>query len=292
MTMTDDSIEGGLVLAKLNKDLRTAAKLMSNAEARFLVDTYYSIQKMRIRQGNQEKALEKMGEPHAFVSFSAANSEVLEDQIKAALNIYSKNHPMCIWPRSITGIGPVICAGLIAYLDVTKSSSAGGFWSYAGLNPAAKWEKGQKRPWNANLKTLCWKTGESFVKVKSRESDVYGKIYDARKAYEEAKNERGDYADQAALALVQRKIQEKAAVERLKSGMLLQAHIHERAKRYATKIFLSHLYEVMHRIHHGTPGPIPYVIAHLNHKDMIEVPNLSLVDDARKEYLRRGMGVR
>lgn len=283
----DHGVDGSLVIQKINKDLRNAAKLMTTAEARFLVDTYYMIQNMRIRQGNQEKALEKMGEPHEFITYSAANALILEEQIKAALNLFTKHNPMALWPRSITGIGPVICAGLIAYLDVTRSSSAGGFWNYAGLNPDAKWEKGQKRPWNAELKRLCWLLGESFVKVKSRESDFYGKIYDARKVYEEAKNERGDYAEQARNIRATRKFQDAKTIERLESGKLLQAHIHARCKRYAVKIFLSHLYEVMHRIHYGTPGPIPYAIAHLNHKDMIEVPNMSVIPEARKVYLLR-----
>lgn len=283
----EHGVDGSLMIQKINKDLRNAAKAMTTSEARFLVDTYYMIQNMRIRQGNQEKALDKLGEPHEFITYSAANALILEEQIKAALNIFTKHNPMAVWPRSITGIGPVLCAGLVAYLDVTRSSSAGGFWNYAGLNPSAVWEKGQKRPWNAELKRLCWLIGESFVKVKSRESDVYGKIYEARKVYEAAKNERGDYAEQAARVLVSRKIQDKTARGILESGKLLPAHVHARCKRYAVKIFLSHLYEVMHRIHYGRPGPIPYAIAHLDHKDMIEVPNLSMVGPARQVYLIR-----
>ena len=33
-----------------------------------------------------------------------------------------------------------------------------------------------------DLKELCWKIGESFVKVKGNPADIYGKIYEERKA--------------------------------------------------------------------------------------------------------------
>jgi hypothetical protein len=38
-----------------------------------------------------------------------------------------------------------------------------------------------KRPYNEKLKVLSWKIGESFVKVRNRPQDVYGKIYVERK---------------------------------------------------------------------------------------------------------------
>src|SRR6185437_10902883 len=50
-----------------------------------------------------------------------------------------------------------------------------------------------KRPWNARVKVLCWKIGESFVKVKANENDFYGKLYEKRKLMEQLKNERGDF---------------------------------------------------------------------------------------------------
>ena len=77
---------------------------------------------------------------------------------------------------------------------------------YAGMDPRSTWEKGQKRPWNAQLKVLCWKLGESFVKVSGNEKAFYGRIYKERKALEMAKNEAGEYAAQAAAKLEKFKI--------------------------------------------------------------------------------------
>lgn len=284
-----EAAESISALATINKDLKIAARTMSSREARYLVDTYYMIQSVRIREGNQQSAMIKLGEPHFFIDFALAQSEMLEEQIKNALNIYSKYHPFGTWTRSITGIGPVIAAGLIAFIDIERAHSAGAIWRYAGLDPSCVWDykNGQKRPWNAALKVLCWKLGESFVKVKGNKSDFYGKLYEKRKEYETFKNENKDYAEQAAKILEVRKIQDKKARAILESGMLVPAHIHARCKRYAVKIFLSHLYDMMHEIHYGKPAPIPYVIQFLGHKDMIEVPNRHLFSSAREAYIKR-----
>ena len=48
-----------------------------------------------------------------------------------------------------------------------------------------------KRPWNADLKLICWKAGESFVKTSNHPSDIYGHIYAERKLWEIQQNENG-----------------------------------------------------------------------------------------------------
>ena len=106
-----------------------------------------------------------------------------------------------------------------------------------------------------------WKIGESFVKVKSNENDIYGKVYDARKQREVVKNERGDFADQAEAALTEKKYgKDTEARKAYEEGKLPKARIHARAKRYATKLFLSHWHHVAYESHFGTPPPKPYIM--------------------------------
>lgn len=127
------------------------------------------------------------------------------------------------------------------------------------------------RPFNAKLKTLYWKIGQSFVKVSSNDNDIYGKIYKIRKAYEQAKNEAGNYADQAALKKVGK---DTEAYKYYSIGQLPPAHIQQRCERYATKIFLSHLHYVMYLDHYGVEPPKPYAISILGHAHEVPVPNL------------------
>ena len=63
-----------------------------------------------------------------------------------------------------------------------------------------------------------------------------------------ARNDHGDYAERAALILTQKKFDKKTdAYKAYSSGNLPPAHIHAMARRYAVKLFLSHLHGEMHR---------------------------------------------
>ncbi len=137
-----------------------------------------------------------------------------------------------------------------------------------------KWEKGTKRPWNAELKTLCWKAGESFVLVSNKETAVYGNMYAQKKQVYLEKNERGGFALNAAKRLENYNISKDTdAYKAYIQGKLPPAHVHSMAKRYATKMFLSHFHSVWYEKHHGVPAPMPFVIQHLGHADYIPPPN-------------------
>lgn len=295
------------IIIKLTKDLRAAVATLNPDEVRFLVDSYYSMQENRIRAAGQVRSMEKSQEPHAVLAWLSGKSEQLEGQVKAALDAYSKSNPVGRWSRSVKGIGPVIAAGLLAHIDIEKAPTVGHIWSFAGLDPTKKWNKGEKRPWNASLKTLCWKIGESFVKVSGREGAFYGALYLQRKAAEIAANDTGKFAA-AALAGAERvgKTTEswpwyaacfaagtmrewtaledpKARIEFLKQrrgepgsgqAMLPPGHVHARAKRYAVKLFLAHWHEIAFQDKFGKPPPNPYPIAILGHAHKIEPPSI------------------
>lgn len=259
-------------LERLKRDIKDASVTMSADEARFLVDAYYMMQEDRKRAHNQVRALGESQEPHMVIQWLADQSQMLESQIKRALDAYSASHEIGVWAREVTGIGPVIAAGLMAHIDITRAPTVGHIWRYAGLDPTTKWDKGQKRPWNAELKTLCWKIGESFVKVSSKPDAFYGHIYLERKAQEVAKNENGDFAEQAAKKLEEFNIgKDTDAYKAYSKGKLPPAHLHARAKRYAVKLFLSHWHEVAYQAHYGKEPPLPYPIAHLGHAHKINV---------------------
>lgn len=258
-------------ISKLTRDQRAAAVTLDREEARFLVDTYYQLQHDRITAGNRLAAAERDGEPNATFSYVEDQFATLESQIKGALGRYVEADPVGRWAISHKGIGPVIAAGFLARLDLRPT--AGAWWRFCGLDPTVTWGKGQKRPWNAKLKRLCWLTGESFTKTSGYPDAFYGKLYIERKAQEIAKNEAGDFAAQAAESLSRKNYgadtKARAAYE---EGKLPAARIHLRAQRYAVKIFLSHLHHVWHVHETGNPPPRPFVIEHLGHAHYIAPP--------------------
>jgi hypothetical protein len=257
---------------RLSRDLRAAAKDLSPREARYFVNAYYDLQDYRIAAANQQRKLLEGGQPSEFMTWFNENLVMFEKQIHAVLDKWSAAQPIGAWARNITGVGPVIAAGLIAHIDITKAPTVGHIWRFAGLDPTSKWAKGQKRPWNASLKRLQWILGESFVKVSGNARDVYGKLYIQRKAYEAARNERGELAEFAKARLEQDKQKklDKDLRAIFESGKLPQIALHERAKRWAVKMFLSDLHHEWFVQYYKTEPPKPYPIAILGHAHLRE----------------------
>lgn len=276
--MSDDTIAEPIEhleqVKRLTRDLRVAATTLSTQEARFLVDAYYAMQEDRIRAAHQDRTLAEAAEPHAVMAWLQGERETLEHQVRRALDAYSGGQPAGVWMRSIPGIGPVIAAGLLANIDVKQAPTVGHIWRFAGLDPTTAWEKGTKRPWNASLKRLCFLIGESFVKVSGNKADIYGQIYKARKVQEQAKNEAGAFADQATASLAAKRFgKDTEARKWYEQGKLPPARIHMRAKRYAVKLFLSHMHHVMHELEFGAPPPKPYILSHGDHAHYMGPPN-------------------
>ena len=292
-------------VTRLSRDLANAAKTLTADEARFLVDAYYIMQEDRKRTGNQVRALGDAAEPNSVLVWLNEQAETLENQIRRALDKYTEGHPMGSWMREVVGIGPVISAGLLAHIDIEKAPTVGHIWRFAGLDPTSKWEKGQKRPWNAALKTLCWKAGQSFMKFSNNPDCFYGnKIYRERKKYEQDRNEGGQMAVLA--VQLSEKVgkstdawawltgcykAEQVQALRAKHGsippselakikgeplsglaMLPPGQIDARARRYAVKLFLSHMHGAWYVGHYGKQPPLPYPIAHLGHVHFIPSP--------------------
>ena len=202
----------------------------------------------------------------------------------------------------------MIGAGLLAHIDIEKAQTVGSIWSFAGLNPDAVWIKGEKRPWNAQLKTLCWKIGESFVKLINHKDSFYSQIYKERKVYEWNRNLAGQMTAACEAKLSRFKIGKDTeawlwyagrvgpnavrgylergesivtsncvnADESVLHPMLPPAHINERAKRYAVKLFLAHLHQRWYEERFGVSPPKPYILTQPGHTHHIEPPQVKL----------------
>ena len=314
---------------RLKKDLELAGRLQVH-DVRRIVDLYYQVQDWRVRTEGQVRAALDDGEPHAFLAWIFAVAADLENGISTMMDHYTQTNPVGQWARSITGIGPVIAAGLLAHIDITRCRTVGQLWRFAGYDPTFVWlgRKGAqelvaslekktltyadvcvlaershrkpdslwkqmcdgeaketitatraqavlaRRPWNASLKLLCWKIGESFSRSKGSKNSQYGRFIDQRKAYETMRSERGDFREYAALQLQTKRYgTDTAAYAAYKNGKLPAGQCEARSRRWAVKLFLSHYHHVAYRHAFHTDPPAPYPLAILEHADRIEIPN-------------------
>lgn len=258
-------------IKRLGKDLRDATRTLSDQEARFLVDAYYIIQEDRKRTGNQVRSMGE--EPHALLAWFFAQNKMLEGQLKAALERYSETKPIGAWMKKNYGIGPVIAAGLMAHIDIKEAPTVGHIWRFAGLDPTVTWKPKTKRPWNASLKTLCWHVGQCFMKFSNHPDCFYGHLYKQRKAYEVERNERGDNKE-LALKLVSKFDPKTEAYKHLTNGKLPPGQIDARARRWAVKLFLSHVQAVWWEMNTGEKPPKPYILTKEGgHAHEVKPPN-------------------
>jgi hypothetical protein len=163
-----------------------------------------------------------------------------------------------------------------------------------------------RKPFNGTLKTICWKVGDSFVKLSHRDDSYYSNLYKERKALEWQRNLAGQNAKTAADKLIKVKIGKSTDAYKWYSGqcdpkktkdfldqkvslvvadclaaqgqglaMLPPAHIDMRARRYAVKMFLSHLHQRW-REEKGLSVPQPFAIGILNHGHEIPPPQVKI----------------
>lgn len=116
--------------------IMAAAESLEAGQARFLVDNYYAVQDVRIACAAQERSTEASV---PILAYTGKLMAMVEDGIRDLLHEYAKGHRAGRWALSICGIGPVITAGLLAHIDITRCQTAGAVWRFAGLDPSKKW---------------------------------------------------------------------------------------------------------------------------------------------------------
>jgi len=232
------------------------------------VELYYDAQKLRIMHQNKERT----EAPRELTEWFNKWLHLGENLIAAKLKewVVSDRSPVeAKWAYDQIGIGPIIAAGLAAHINIEKAQTPSAVWKFSGLAPGFDRKvKKQKLPYNARLKVLAWKLGESFVKVSGKDGATYGHLYAGFKTEEIKRNDSGAYAAAAARELATKNITDKDTKKKLESGKLTDGHLHARAKRRAVKIFLVH-YWTKGREARGLDARAPYVEQILGHDGII-----------------------
>lgn len=278
--------------AEFRKFLVKAAVDLPPEQASVVADVFMQLLKLRVSTGNQMAAIQRGSdfspgkEPHPVLIDLNEMIEAFELTSEAVLRNYVEREKIGMWLLSIKGISNRLSAKLLANLkiqlpdketsELRRVQTASAWWRFAGLDPTAdKLKKGEKSPFNRQLKTFCWQVADSFIKQRT---PVYRDWYDLWKAEETAKNERGELADQAAKQLEENNYGKKTeAFKAYSAGRLPDGHLHMRAMRKMEKLFLSHFHETWYRLEFGEVPPKPYAFAHLGHAHYIAPPNLDVI---------------
>jgi hypothetical protein len=267
---------GALARSDLNEMVKN--RNVTIQEVRDLVDSYYQSQRLRIAIYNRLYAEDRKVDVTMceFSKYIAQQLDKVESVCGAFIAHWSqrvldegKDAATC-WALSVPGVGPISAATLKSEIDITKCVCASNLWSFAGFGNK-KWEKGQKRPFNARLKQCAWKIAASFVKLQKDPDCWYGHMWAKRKLYELERNEPGGYnAPSAAVSLESGRNKSSVVKSTLKQGLLPPFVVNLRAMRWIAKLFLAHYFEVAFKDAYGKDPPAPYPIQYLGHVHYLE----------------------
>lgn len=196
-----------------------------------------TFQRERIRMSNRVAAVEQ-GRSDVEVATIERYCErflMLEKEISAEIAEAVKDHEMWDWLDRIKGIGPGLAGCLVAHINIERCATVSALWKYAGQGVTAgehdRPRKGEKLPYNAGLKRICYLIGTSFL----RSGSPYRDEYDQAKAYYQ--RNRVDWTPK---------------------------RIDMAARRKMVKLFLSHLWAEW-RDRRGLPVRAPYAMQVLGH---------------------------
>ena len=238
---------------------------MQSEAVRALVEVYYDVQGVRIAA---EHRIRKAGEHglaedgvKALMDWVNERMDKQEAELKAMVLKQIKDEPLWKdWMKGVKGVGPCIAGGMLAWLgDCSRFDTVSKLWAYCGEHVvdghAPKRTRGEKANWNATLRTLCWKAGQSFVRV----GDGYRDLYLREKV-----RLRGLHPEPVEYD-PPRKKKDGTPLLRFTDG-----HIDAMARRKVAKVFLSHYWQ-MARTQAGLPTRELYVMEHLGHTTPIPV---------------------
>lgn len=242
-----------------NKDIYNAAKVIPEREVRYLVDMYYTAQQMRIAVEGKLRSIDE--KPNEMLVLFLDMFEEVEKDIQAALDVYTHNSAVGNSFRRVKGIGPVLTAAWLAHVNVHIAGNCSKVLSFGGYNPNMVWGKGEKRPYNADLKLVFNKMGRAFVFLSNRNS-YFGQRYKENKKLVEKRNEAGMFAERCAELLRTRNYRtDTNAYKCYKEGKYPPAHVSASARLKTVALCVGVLHREHFRVVFGDYPVDPYLVA-------------------------------
>lgn len=228
-----------------------------------------------ITMGLEEDVVAAIFEVHPLVT-ARRLIERLREEAEAEYEIMAKKLPIARWIEAPEQKG-VSYGSLAAILgsagNLHKYVTVQRLWKRMGLAVMPNGRQRQMRDAQLALehgyspvrRSVMWNVGTSLLRTQSERHDKeaeketgeivitraagpWRELYDQRKAYETAKNENGDYAEQAAMRLREANFAKTtSAYKAYSAGKLPPMHLHARAQRYVEKRFLRELWQEWRR---------------------------------------------
>lgn len=182
----------------------------------------------------------------------ARESQQIEEQFKDIMEIVEYEPIYREYLQHVNGVGGTLAARLIHQFGYCEDfDRVSELWSYSGLAPGQKRERGETLGYNPKAKTLGWMVADCMVKQGDR-SDYRTAFYDPYKRKQLRRMERAD------------DMTEEQLDQQPWTPPQSQGHANNRAMRYLAKKFLKHYWAISRDLA-DEDVPDEWVITHGGH---------------------------
>ena len=156
---------------------------------RLLIDSYNSVQKVRIETSNRRKALIKEGVPEHKVDMlhEIVDEKVLdiEKDIEKHIRAFMKKMPIYNdWLKDVKGIAELLAGGLLAGIsDIERFPTVSKLWKYCGMGMETRCRGCNKRLFESNSLKKGW-INKRLVNIK-RAFEKQAEFGDQKKEFDE-----------------------------------------------------------------------------------------------------------
>ena len=180
-------------------------------------------------------------------------AEQIENQYKDVMDITGAESVYREWLTNVYGVSSTLTARLLHKFGYCEDfDRVSNLWSYAGLTPDSKREKGEQLSYDPEARKLAWLIADTMIKM-GENSSYRREFFDP---YKEKQLDRMEKAED----MTEAQLEEKTWTPPESQG-----HAHNRAVRYLAKKFLKHYWAITRDIK-GLEVPDEYIITHGGHE--------------------------
>jgi len=177
----------------------------------------------------------------------------VEKQYKNVMKITKKEPIFVEWLQHVYGVSYTLTARMIHRFGYCEDfDRVSQLWSYSGLAPGQKREKGEQLGYDPQAKTLAWLVADNMIK-QGTSSKYRTEFYDPYKKKQLRRKDRAEDMTDAQLE------------EQKWTPPESQGHADNRSRRYLAKKFLKHYWAIARDLQ-GLETPEEYIIAHGGHE--------------------------
>lgn len=142
-----------------------------------LVDASIAIEKIRVSAEVRQTHLRKQNKADPETGDLCRRLTELEEYANERIALLIENHPAYPWFSLVKGVGKENIAKVIGLIDINKAATISSLWMFAGLAPkggkSMKRVKGEKLPYNSQLRSMAWRLANSLRRAKGKFYDYY-----------------------------------------------------------------------------------------------------------------------